>query len=198
MSFKTDLLNTYRLYTNKLTDTIQQIEEVTASRSYTISGQQERIEEINKVFLDGATTLRSRALGTIDQAEQSYLAIKKLNAADTLKNGDYQAGLSNVLKILENGTMDQGDFTNIIDVYKNDSIALQAIKTVVMNNSKAHDLMGFIPSTDQDQTSAFNMLRKNTKKYTTAIAINNKYGLKANAKVLISAVDNLDDNLLIQ
>jgi hypothetical protein len=168
------------------------------SGEYTLDGQHVQLEAINRSFINDVTFFKNQALGYIDQAEQRYKDIKKSNAVGNLRNGEYQAGLTNVLKILETGTMEDDDFSNIIEVYKNDSIALNAIKTAVLKNERMRNMAGYIPSSDLDQISTFEALRKNTRKYVTEISMYNKYSLDMNAKMLISMVEKLDDNLLLQ
>ncbi|MDF2537711.1 MAG: hypothetical protein K0S76_732 [Herbinix sp.] len=198
MSIKSNLVSIYNSYKRRLTDAISQVNYVMTSGEYTIDGQHVQLEAINRSFINDVTFFKNQALGYIDQAEQIYKDSKKYNTVSNLKNGEYQAGLANVLKILETGTMEDDDFSNIIEVYKNDSIALNAIKTVVLKNERMRNMSGYIPTNDLDQINAFEVLRKNTKKYTTEISMYNKSSLDINAKMLLAAVDNLDDNLLLK
>jgi len=198
MSIKTELAGVYNSYMRKLTEAINQVKNVTSNGEYTPDGQRVQLDAINKAFVNDVTFFRDRALSYINQADQRFKDSKKTNTASNLRNGEYQAGLSNVLKILEAGAIDDNDFINIIEVYKNDSIALSAIKTVVLKNEKLRNMSGYIPTTDLDQISIFETLRKNTRKYVTELSMHNKYSLEMNAKWLITAVDKLDDNLLLQ
>ena len=77
-------------------------------------------------------------------------------------------------------------------------VVLEPEKTVVLKNEKLRNMSGYIPTTDLDQISIFETLRKNTRKYVTELSMHNKYSLEMNAKWLITAVDKLDDNLLLQ
>ncbi len=135
MSKKTELIRAFKEYKTRYEKMQAQKVEIDKSTLYTPEG---RVNAIAKLLTDFAPTVQAyhdKAVEIIDTGLAALAEKWKSSSAGKLMDSGYQAGLSNVIKMLELGAVqEKEDLQNIIDTYAGDFNALAVIKKVLKNS----------------------------------------------------------------
>lgn len=132
MSKKTELINLFKEFKNRY-ETVQiQADEIRKSAAYTEIGREQAIKQLLDGFAPTVQLYHDKAVAAIDQGLEGLAERWKKGSTGKLFDAGYQAGLSNVVKMLEMGAVtEKEDVQNIIDTYTGDYSALALIKTVL-------------------------------------------------------------------
>lgn len=128
MSKKTELINLFAEY-KKHYETIQaQVIEINGSLAYTEIGRQQAIQQLLEDFQPTVKLHHDQAVQIINDGLDGLAEKWKNSSAGKLLDGGYQAGLANIIKMLEMGVIrERDDIQNIIDTYAGDFNALAMI-----------------------------------------------------------------------
>lgn len=196
MSFKSELQSVVTVYQNNLNSAIKQINETAEGGNYTPQGLENRVREINAEFQATAEIYQERGLQIISQAEEYLKSKNQENTVNNLRDPGYQAGLVNVLKMIEKGILSEDDFKNVIAAYKDDALSMKSIRMALpMGKENGAVLSQYIPPSLEDNLEVFEKLRKNVRKFIRPVSANNNYGVLMSVGWLQEALKNLDDNL---
>lgn len=197
MSFKSELQTLVRNHQNSLSEAIEKIETSKNSGDYTPQGLYAQVELINLEFQTQVERNRERGLLIVSNAEESFRKNNQENVVSHLHDPGYQAGLANVLKLIEKGALTEGDFKNVVEAYKSDSLSLKSIRVALGESRNGTALLQYLPRMVEDQLDVFEKLRKNIIKSIREVQVENNYGAQMGLSWLLSALDKLDDNLIL-
>lgn len=163
MSKKSDLLNVIENYKGKQESFASKVNEILKNRDLTQEGAERRINELAGPFEDIAQNAQSRALEILNSGVEALEKKWKDNSAGRLLDSNYQAGLTNAIKMIEAGAItNQEDFQNIIDVYKDDYNALAILRTLVEKCEEVYGLSVLVPKDNREYNrKALSNLRNN-------------------------------------
>ncbi len=169
MSKKTELIKIFKEYKEKYEAIQAQKAEIDKSTLYTQEGREDKINKLLAEFEPVVQQYHDKAISTIDSGLESLLETWRAGSAGKLNDGGYQAGLSNVAKMLELGAIhEKEDIQNIIDTYAGDFNALSMIKKI-LKNSKDETLVlyaSMVPEDTRDRNKQLlNQLKGNVDKY---------------------------------
>lgn len=135
MSKKTELIKVFKDYKTKYEAVQVKKGEIDKSTLYTPEGRAEVVEKLLTDFAPTVQMYHDKAVEIIDTGLVALAEKWKESSAGKLMDSGYQAGLSNVIKMLELGTVqEKDDLQNIIDTYAGDFNALAVIKKVLKNS----------------------------------------------------------------
>lgn len=195
MSFKSELQSVVTAYQNNLNSAIKQINETAEGGNYTPQGLENRVKEINVEFQATAEIYQERGLQIINQAEEYFKNRNQENTVNNLRDPGYQAGLANVLKLIEKGALSKDDFKDVIAAYKDDALSMKSIRMALDETQNGAVFAQYIPLSREDNLEVFEKLRKNVRKFIRPVSANNNYGVLMSVGWLQEALKNLDDNL---
>lgn len=163
MSRKTELIQLFTEFKSRYQGVSKRVNDVKSSDAYTDIGREQTINRILEEFRPTIQLYHDKVLGAIDNGLTALLAKWKSNTAGKLSDTGYQAGLSNVIKMLEAGAIkEQDDMQNIIDTYKDDYNALSMIRNFIPNNTEYVDLIALFPKdTREDNKRLLAQLKSN-------------------------------------
>lgn len=185
MSKKSELLNVLSTYKAAYEGIQKAITDINQSMSYTGSGKEEATGRILLDFEPNVKIYHDKAVTLIDSGLEALAAKWKQDSAGKLFDGGYQAGLANVIRMLEMGVIkDRDDIKNIIDTYRGDFNALAVIKGILSQsiNETVLDCIVMIPKDmREDNKRLLNQLKGNVEHDINSSAIKNalnaSYGL---------------------
>lgn len=210
MSRKMNLINVFRECKAQWENAQNEIREIYTGNKYSEEYQEEATKEVLKKFQPVIQTYHDRAIEMIDSGMNALAERWRKNGIGRLTDGGYQAGLSNVIKMLEMGAIsEKTDVENIVAMYSEDANAMAAIRKILIgcDNRVLLDCVHKIPEDHREKNKELlKQLKTNVNTYMNAdlvytIVDNWKfnYGLSG---VLISidgmeqfVMDRLDDNL---
>lgn len=195
MSFKSELQSVVTIYQNNLNSAIKQINEMAEGGNYTPQGLENRVREINAEFQATAEIYQERGLQIISQAEEYFKSKNQSNTVNNLRDPGYQAGLTNVLKMIEKGALSEDDFKDVIAAYKDDALSMKSIRMALGENRNSAVFAQYIPLSREDKLEVFEQLRKNVAKFIRPVSVDNNYAALMSIGWLQEALKNLDDNL---
>ena len=131
MGRKTDLFSNFEIMKEHIQGYQKEVDRIRNSDLMTEKAQDEKIGELNSKYEPVIEHLRDDSLSILEAARQSFTKDFKAGTIDRLTDQGYQAGLANVLKMLELKAVDAADFPQIVEAYKYDRAALQAIRAIV-------------------------------------------------------------------
>ena len=135
MSKKAELIKVFKEYKTRYEKVQAQKLEIDKSTLYTPEGRQDAISKLLEDFAPTVQLYHDKAAEIIDTGLVALAEKWKNSSAGKLMDGGYQAGLSNVIKMLELGAVQEKvDLQNIIDTYVGDFNALSVIKKVIKNS----------------------------------------------------------------
>lgn len=135
MSKKTELIKVFKDYKTKYDAVQVKKGEIDKSTLYTPEGRAEVVEKLLTDFAPTVQMYHDKAVEIIDTGLVALAEKWKKSSVGKLMDSGYQAGLSNVIKMLELGTVQKkDDLQNIIDTYAGDFNALAVIKKVLKNS----------------------------------------------------------------
>ena len=154
MSKKTELINLFKEFKNRYETVQAQVEEIRKSAAYTEIGREQAITQLLDGFAPTVQLYHDKAVAAIDQGLEGLAEKWKKGSTGKLFDAGYQAGLSNVVKMLEMGAItEKEDVKNIIDTYTGDYSALALIKTVLTKSEheSLKDSAFLIPADNREQ-----------------------------------------------
>lgn len=140
MSKKTELINLFKEFKNRYETVQAQVEEIRKNAAYTEIGREQAIKQLLDGFAPTMQLYHDKAVAAIDQGLEGLAERWKKSSTGKLFDAGYQAGLANVVKMLEMGAItEKEDVQNIIDTYTGDYSALALIRTVLAKSE--HDTL---------------------------------------------------------
>lgn len=137
MSKKTELINLFKEFKNRYETVQAQADEIRKSEAHTEIGREQALKQLLDGFAPTVQLYHDKAVAAIDQGLEGLAERWKKGSTGKLFDAGYQAGLTNVVKMLEMGAVtEKEDVQNIIDTYTGDYSALALIKTVLVNSDK--------------------------------------------------------------
>lgn len=181
MSKRNDLSALFREYKQQYDALQAAIKEVRKSTLLTDEGKKQEIQRLTDNFKPLVAKYHDAAASILDESIQSLSAQWSQASMSKLTDGNYQAGLSNVLKMIESGSITRKeDMQAIIDTYKGDHVAMSTIRNLLVNNmeqgvehrynsfnaEKAAELSNMLPRDNRDHNmKLLQQLRGNVDKY---------------------------------
>ncbi|MFR3728380.1 hypothetical protein [Lacrimispora sp.] len=153
MSKKTELINLFKEFKNRYETVQAQVEEIRKSAAYTEIGRNQAIKQLLDGFAPTVQLYHDKSIAAIDQGLEGLAEKWKKGSTGQLFDAGYQAGLTNVVKMLEMGAVTgKEDVQNIIDTYTGDYSALALIKTVLTKseNIALKDCALLIPADNRE------------------------------------------------
>ena len=197
MSKKTELINLFKEFKNRYETVQAQVAEVQRNIAYTEIGREQAVKQLLDSFAPTVQLYHDKAIAAIDQGLEGLSERWKKGSTGKLFDAGYQAGLTNVVKMLEMGAVtEKEDVQNIIDTYTGDYSALALIKTVLAKseNIPLKDCALLIPA---DNRRLLGQLRDNVDQTMNIYTFNQ--GLASVSMSMDSFVqfvtDRLGDNL---
>lgn len=164
MSKKTELIKVFRDYKGTYEILQGKVLEIKQSAELTPEGKENAISRLLERFNSIVTSSHDKAANIIDKGMVALSETWKKNTAGKLADGGYQAGLSNVIKMLELGAIQSTeDLQNIVNTYKDDFNAMAVIKTVA--TEKGIDGVIFPVDNRERNRQLLNQLRGNVDLY---------------------------------
>jgi len=132
MSKKTELINLFKEFKNRYETVQAQVAQIQRNVAYTEIGREQAVKQLLDSFAPTVQLYHDKAIAAIDQGLEGLAERWKKGSTGKLFDAGYQAGLANVVKMLEMGAVtEKEDVQNIIDTYMGDYSALALIKTVL-------------------------------------------------------------------
>jgi len=153
MSKKTELINLFKEFKNRYETVQAQVEEIRKSEAYTEIGREQAIKQLLDGFAPTVQLYHDKAIAVIDQGLEGLTEKWRKGSTGKLFDAGYQAGLANVVKMLEMGAVtEKEDVQNIINAYIGDYSALALIKTVLVKseNTSLKDCALLIPADNRE------------------------------------------------
>jgi hypothetical protein len=153
MNKKTELINLFKEFKNRYETVQVQVAEVQRNVAYTEIGREQAVKQLLDGFAPTVQLYHDKAIAAIDQGLEELAERWKKSSTGKLFDAGYQAGLSNVVKMLEMGAVtEKEDVQNIIDTYMGDYSALALIKAVLImsENIALKDCALLIPADNRE------------------------------------------------
>ncbi|GLB27256.1 hypothetical protein LXJ15735_34970 [Lacrimispora xylanolytica] len=153
MSKKIELINLFKEFKNRYETVQAQVAEVQRNVAYTEIGREQAVKQLLDGFAPTVQLYHDKAIAAIDQGLEGLAERWKKGSTGKLFDAGYQAGLSNVVKMLEIGAVtEKEDVQNIIDTYMGDYSTLSLIKAVLIKseNIALKDCSLLIPADNRE------------------------------------------------
>lgn len=153
MSKKTELINLFNEFKNRYETVQAQVAEIQRNVAYTEIGREQAVKQLLDSFAPTVKLYHDKAIAAIDQGLEGLAERWKKGSTGKLFDAGYQAGLTNVVKMLEMGAVtEKEDVQNIIDTYTGDYSALALIKAVLIKseNIALKDCALLIPADNRE------------------------------------------------
>lgn len=153
MSKKIELINLFKEFKNRYETVQAQVAEIQRNIAYTEIGREQAVKQLLDSFAPTVKLYHDKAIAAIDQGLEGLAERWKKGSTGKLFDAGYQAGLTNVVKMLEIGAVtEKEDVQNIIDTYTGDYSALALIKTVLAKseNFSLKDCALLIPADNRE------------------------------------------------
>ncbi len=194
MSFKSELQSVVNRHQNNLNSAINEIKAAENSGNYTPNGIRAKVETINTEFKAGAEINQAQGLEIISRAEEYFNSKNQNNTVSNLRDPGYQAGLANVLNLIEKNALSEKDFIDIVAAYKDDEFSIKSIRMALVESKKSV-FVAYLPETREDKLKVFEDLRKNVRKFIYPVTVDNNIAALMSVSWLPTALGKLDDNL---
>lgn len=194
MSFKSELQSVVNRHQNNLNSAINEIKAAENSGNYTPNGIRAKVETINTEFKAGAEINQAQGLEIINRAEEYFNSRNQSNTVGNLRDPGYQAGLANVLNLIEKKALSEKDFIDIVAAYKDDELSIKSIRMALVESKKSA-FVAYLPETREDKLKVFEDLRKNVRKFIYPVTVDNNLVALMSVSWLQMALEKLDDNL---
>lgn len=153
MSKKAELINLFKEFKNRYETVHAQVAEIQRNVAYTEIGREQAVKQLLDSFAPTVQLYHDKAIAAIDQGLEGLAERWKKSSTGKLFDAGYQAGLTNVVKMLEMGAVtEKEDVQNIIDTYMGDYSALALIKAVLVKseNIALKDCALLIPADNRE------------------------------------------------
>ncbi|GLB28141.1 hypothetical protein LAD12857_00640 [Lacrimispora amygdalina] len=153
MSKKAELVNLFKEFKNRYETVQTQVAEIQRNIAYTEIGREQAVKQLLDGFAPTVQLYHDKTIAAIDQGLEGLAERWKNGSTGKLFDAGYQAGLANVVKMLEMGAVtEKEDVQNIIDTYTGDYSALALIKTVLAKseNIALKDCALLIPADNRE------------------------------------------------
>lgn len=173
--------------------------EVQRNVAYTEIGREQAVKQLLDGFAPTVQLYHDKAIAAIDQGLEGLAEKWKKSSTGKLFDAGYQAGLSNVVKMLEMGAVtEKEDVQNIVDTYIGDYSALALIKTVLIKseNIALKDCSLLIPADNREYNRRLlGQLRDNVDQNINIHTFNQGLALMSIEGMIQFVTDRLGDNL---
>lgn len=175
MSKKTELLQAIQGFKSFYEALEKEIKGKRQSGLYTSIGLESEIKRLLANASSSILAANEKMNQIIDSGLKRLEDTWKGTTAGKLCDGGYQAGLSNVLKMLEMGVVtEQRDIQAIIDVYREDYNALAAIRAILLQSTQeaVKYFASLVPKDmREDNRRLLGQLKNNVDSYVNAYAV---------------------------
>ena len=199
MSKKTELINLFKEFKNQYETVQAQVAEIQRNVAYTEIGREQAVKQLLDSFAPTVQLYRDKSITAIDLGLEGLAERWKKGSTGKLFDAGYQAGLSNVVKMLEMGAItEKEDVQNIIDTYMGDYSALALIKTVLTKseNIALKDCALLIPVDNREYNRRLlGQLRDNVDQSMNIYTFNQGMALMSIEGMIQFVTDRLGDNL---
>lgn len=134
MGAKQDLLRVYDQMKILVDGFQNRVRDIRSDTDLTETGKENAIRELIRSKESQIDALHSEAREIVGNALVSIRAAWKAGSVGRLKDGAYQAGLSNALKMVEVRAVDIMSFPELIEVYQDDVNALAAFRNIISSS----------------------------------------------------------------
>lgn len=134
MSRKKDLINMLREYKNRYEAVQVKVTDINGSQEYTEVGRQQAVNRLLEEFASTVQLYHDKVTGVLNEGLDALAEKWKKSSTGKLFDSGYQAGLANVIKMLEFGAVSEEDIQNIIEMYMGDYNALAVIKKILLKS----------------------------------------------------------------
>lgn len=134
MSRKKDLINMLREYKNRYEAVQVKVTDINGSQEYTEVGRQQAVNRSLEEFASTVQLYHDKVTGVLNEGLDALAEKWKKSSTGKLFDSGYQAGLANVIKMLEFGAVSEEDIQNIIEMYMGDYNALAVIKKILLKS----------------------------------------------------------------
>ncbi|EXG87937.1 hypothetical protein K413DRAFT_4842 [Clostridium sp. ASBs410] len=152
MSKKAELINLFKEFKNRY-ETVQARWKKSVRVRHIQRSEGNRITQLLDGFTPTVQLYHDKAIAAIDQGLEGLDEKWKKGSTGKLFDAGYQAGLTNVVKMLEMAAItEKEDVKNIIDTYTGDYSAMALIKTVLVKSEHAtlRDCALLIPADNRE------------------------------------------------
>lgn len=169
MNKKTKLLNIFQNYKREYEESQRYLKEIEGSTELTDEGKEQAKKKLFDRLVPSTKRHHDEAVSIIETGLNDLEKKWKKKSADNLLNAGYQAGLSNVLKMIElDAIKTKYDIDSIIEAYSGDFNAMAALKVALKQspNQEIRDLAYIIPEDTRENTRRLlQQLKKNVDRY---------------------------------
>lgn len=131
MGRKTDLFTNFDIFRGHIDGYSVERDRIQNSDMMTAKAKDAKIQELNDKYQPVIDHIRDDSLSIIGAAKNSFAEAFQAGTVAKLTNQGYQAGLANVLKMLEMHSISAAYFPQIVNAYRDDRAALEAIRAIV-------------------------------------------------------------------
>lgn len=203
MSKKAKLINIFKTFKTEYESVQSKVTGIRNSESYTEEGKQQECNAVLDAFAGTVRQYHDQATAIINDGMQALDDSWNAQDAKHLNDGAYQAGLSNVIKMLElDAVKDVGAIKNIINNYSSDPTATEVIRALLAKSSDedVRSCASFIAVNNREESKRLLIqLRNNIDKYISIAALKNmavkawnKFN-SANTSDVITSLDSMTD-----
>jgi hypothetical protein len=165
MSKKTELINLFMEYKSRYEAVYVQVTEINRNPAYTELGREQAVRRTMDGFAPTVQLYHDKVVNVINAGLDRLAETWKKSSAGKLLDSGYQAGLSNVIKMLEIGAIrEREDIQNIIDTYAGDFNALSVIAEILKNSGDEvlRSYASLVPEDNREKNRRLlNQLREN-------------------------------------
>ncbi len=142
---------------------------INENADYTPEGRNKALAELLEKYKPLVVAHHDKATDIIDKGLEALAEKWKKNSTGKLTDAGYQAGLANVIKMLELGAIrEKDDLQNIVDTYKEDFSAMAVIKKVLKKSGleELRNCAVMIPDDNRERNKKLlNQLKENVDRY---------------------------------
>jgi len=169
MSKKTELIKVFKDYKGEYENLQAQKVEIEQNTAYTAEGREIATQQLLEKLAPTVQLYHDKVVDLIDNGLEALAETWRNNSVGKLTDTGYQAGLANVIKMLELGAIqEKDDLQNIIDAYSEDYNALAIIKKIVtkVGVKNMPEILPAFPEDTRDRNKKLlNQLRNNVDRY---------------------------------
>lgn len=169
MSKKTELIKVFKDYKGEYESVQTQKVEIEGNIAYTEEGREMARQQLFEKFVPTVQAYHDRAVDIIEKGLEGLTETWRNNSVGRLTDNGYQAGLANVIKMLELGAIqEKDDLQNIVDAYAGDYNALAVIKRIVtkVGIKNMPEILSAFPEDTRDRNKQLlNQLKNNVDRY---------------------------------
>ena len=184
MSAKSELIKVLTNYRNAYEQVRAQIDQIRKNPDYTEEGKVNLIDPIVTNFIPSVDQARQAAAAVIQgalEALDSFCVVAGMTGGAHLRDAGYQAGLANVLHMLEIGALDADEVRRIAKEYEGDYAAIATMRKLCAGRGwAAAGVMDIFPKdTREHRRQVLVQLLRNIEQYINIAPLKSSGAVKA-------------------